>query len=183
WKIKSYLSNFIITVNTDMKAFFPNKKHQRLIPFGLDTNDYNPRLFAEVQTESIFKIITVANLVPVKQIEHLIQALSQLKYLPIHLDIVGDTRNTYADNLKHLVTDLALTSQVSFLGMQADVRPLLASSDLYVIPSKKEGMPMALVEAMAMAVPVLGSDISGIRFVLQDFDSLLFEESNVQALV
>jgi glycosyltransferase involved in cell wall biosynthesis len=183
WKIKSYLSNFIITVNADMKAFFPNKKQQRLIPFGLDTNDYNPRLFAEVQTESIFKIITVANLVPVKHIELLIQAIYQLKHVPIHLNIVGDTRNTYADNLKHLVTDLALTSQVSFLGMQADVRPLLASSDLYVIPSKKEGMPMALVEAMAMAVPVLGSDISGIRFVLQDFDSLLFEESNVQALV
>src|SRR5690606_8714024 len=89
----------------------------------------------------------------------------------------------YAEELKQMVTDLQLDRQVTFLGLQADVRPLLAQSDVYVIPSKKEGMPMALVEAMAMAIPVLGSDIAGIRFVLQDFDSLLFPESDVQALV
>lgn len=183
WKIKSYLSRFIITVNTDMKAFFPYKSQQQLIPFGLDTNAYQPELFTKKVAETTFKIITVANLVPVKHIELLIQALHQLKHLTIHLDIVGDTRNAYAEELKQMVTDLQLDRQVSFLGLQADVRPLLAQSDLYVIPSKKEGMPMALVEAMTMAVPVLGSDISGIRYVLQDFDTLLFPESDVLALV
>src|SRR5690606_25915991 len=40
---------------------------------------------------------------------------------------------------------------------------------------RKEGMPMALVEAMCMAIPVLGSDISGINFVLGDFPNLLFQ--------
>lgn len=41
---------------------------------------------------------------------------------------------------------------------------------------------MALVEAMSMGIPVLGSDISGINFVLKDFPGLLFEASNQKAL-
>jgi glycosyltransferase involved in cell wall biosynthesis len=95
---------------------------------------------------------------------------------------VGDNSNKYVVTLKQLVLDLKLESQVAFLGKQLDVRPLLAAADLYVIPSKKEGMPMALVEAMAMGIPVLGSDIPGIRYVLKDYEELLFPVSNTKAL-
>ncbi|WP_347372867.1 glycosyltransferase [Aequorivita sp. Q41] len=181
WKIRSYLSNFIITVNTDMKMFFPNKKHQKLIPFGLDTDFYNPALFPKNRSNEVFKIITVANLVPVKGIEVLIKALKRVD-TSILLDIVGDTRDPYADSLKQMVIDLGLQSRVSFLGKKPDVRELLKTSNLYIITSKKEGMPMALVEAMSMGVPVLGSNISGIRFVLKDFENLLFPVLESEAL-
>ena len=43
---------------------------------------------------------------------------------------------------------------------------------------RKEGMPMALVEAMSMSIPLLGSNITGIKFVLKDFKELLFEAGN-----
>src|SRR5690606_12330907 len=75
-KIRSYLSDFIVPVNTDMRLFFPYKKQQRLIPFGLDTAYYNPDLFSQNKSKEIFKIITVANLAPVKGIEVLINALN-----------------------------------------------------------------------------------------------------------
>jgi glycosyltransferase involved in cell wall biosynthesis len=185
WKIKSYLSTFIITINEEMKNYFPNKKAQKLIPLGIDTNYYNPKIFQK-EDSIIFKIITVANLVPVKGIEVLIKSIQVLNNINIHLEILGDDRAEYASELKRMVLDLGLQNQITFLGKHTDVRPFLAASDLYVIPTlnegRKEGMPMALVEAMCMAIPVLGSNISGINFVLKDFPELLFEAKNEKEL-
>lgn len=181
WKIKSYLSTFIITINEEMKNYFPHKKAQQLIPLGLDTAYYNPELFQKKETTR-FKIITVANLVPVKGIEVLINAVHLLNNENIQLEILGDDRAEYASELKQIVLDLGLQNQITFLGKHNDVRPFLAQADLYVIPSEKEGMPMALVEAMSMALPVLGSHISGINYVLKDFSDLLFEAKNVEQL-
>lgn len=182
WKIRSYLADFIITINEEMHNYFPNKKGQKLIPLGIDTAYYNPQAFPNQKESSDFKIITVANLVPVKGIEILIKALHRLQNPAIQLDVLGDARDPYAEILKQLVQELKLQDQVSFLGKSTDVRHFLAQADLYVIPSKKEGMPMALVEAMTMEIPVLGSDISGINFVLKGFPQLLFEAGNEKAL-
>ncbi|TGD57160.1 glycosyltransferase [Flavobacterium humi] len=186
WKIKSYLSNFIITINEEMRGYFPNKKEQKLIPLGLDTQYYDPGLFPKKEKTAVFKIITVANLVPVKGIEVLIKAIHQLNNPSVCLEVLGDDRDGYADELKKMVRDYQLENQIAFLGKHTDVRPFLAQADLYVIPTlnsgRKEGMPMALVEAMTMGIPVLGSDISGINFVLKDFPELLFEASNTEEL-
>src|SRR5690606_1533977 len=126
------------------------------------------------------------NLVPVKGIEVLIDAVHLLNNPDIELAILGDDRSDYAEALKQKVKILSKEANIKFLGKNTDVRPFLAQSDLYVIPTldegRKEGMPMALVEAMSMAVPVLGSDISGINFVLKDFPELLFPASNSKAL-
>ncbi len=182
WKIRSYLSNFIITINEEMRNYFPNKKNQKLIPLGIDTQYYSSDLFPKKQATTVFKIITVANLVPVKGIEVLIKAIELLNNPNIHLEVLGDDRGDYGVQLKQIVIDLKLENQVAFLGKHTDVRSFLAASDLYVIPSKKEGMPMALVEAMTMGIPVMGSDISGINFVLKDFPELLFEVSDADVL-
>src|SRR5690606_37830450 len=125
-------------------------------------------------------IITVANLVPVKGVELLIDAV--LSVDNAQLTILGDDRSDYAAQLKQKVTQADKVDSIQFLGKHTDVRPFLVQADLYVIPSKKEGMPMALVEAMSMAVPVFGSDISGVNFVLKDFPELLFPASNSNAL-
>ncbi|TYB77006.1 glycosyltransferase [Bizionia myxarmorum] len=183
WRIKSYLADFIVTVNTDMVNYFPNKKRQKLIPFGLDTSYYNPELFLNSKDSNVFKIITVANLVAVKNIEIIIEAIHELKDSSIHLDIVGDTKEDYAGYLKKLVEDYGLIEQVFFLGKLPDVRSLLAKASLYIISSKQEGMPMALVEAMCLGIPVLGSDVSGVNFVLKDYKELLFPLEDLDVLV
>lgn len=188
WKIRSYLANFIITINDEMQAYFPYKKQQALIPLGIDTNYYNSDLFESKQSvgNGGFHIITVANLVPVKGIQILIRAIHLLKDQSIKLTVLGDYHNHYGTVLKALSDELGMQNQVSFVSKQLDVRPFLASSDLYVIPTldegRKEGMPMALVEAMAMGIPVLGSDISGINYVLKDFQELLFRASDFEHL-
>lgn len=182
WKIRSFLANFIITINQEMRNYFPNKKQQKLIPLGLDTDYYNPEHFSLQTNVDKFKIITVANLVPVKGIEVLIDAVLSLNDPRIELSVLGDDRSDYARQLKHKVKESTKEEQIQFLGKHTDVRPFLAASDLYVIPSEKEGMPMALVEAMSMGIPVLGSNISGINFVLKEFPEFLFEAANTQTL-
>jgi glycosyltransferase involved in cell wall biosynthesis len=138
-------------------------------------------LFQKKETD-IFKIITVANLVPVKGIEVLIKAVKLLNNDKLYLEILGDDRANYATELKRIVHEWHLQKQITFLGKHNDVRPFFADADLYVIPSKKEGMPMALIEAMSMGIPVLGSNISGVNYVLKDFPELLFEAGNSSIL-
>ena len=187
WKIKSYLSDFIITINDEMKGYFPYKKAQALIPLGIDADYYKPSV--EVDEEigcNTFTILMVANLVPIKGVEVLLQAIKHTKDSHITLNILGDYDNAYGHDMLALKTTLGLDAQVCFLGKQPDVRPYISQSDLYVIPTldagRKEGMPMALVEAMSMGIPLLGSDISGINFVLKDFQNLLFEAGNSEVL-
>ncbi|MBR9845529.1 MAG: glycosyltransferase family 4 protein [Algicola sp.] len=185
WKIKSFLANFIVTINDEMKQYFPNKKAQKLIPIGIDTEYYSPEHF-EKKPSDAFKIITVANLVPVKGIEVLINAIHQLNDPEITLDVLGDCSNNYGQKMKQLCQTLDISNQVTFHGKKLDVRPYIAESDMYVIPTlnqgRKEGMPMALVEAMCMGIPILGSDITGINFVLKEFQTLLFEAGNSEEL-
>jgi glycosyltransferase involved in cell wall biosynthesis len=188
WKIRSYLANFIVTINNEMQAYFPNKKQQALIPLGIDSDYYNAKAF-EAKSHSgtnEFHIITVANLVPVKGIEVLINAVHKLNDASVKLTILGDHTGEYGDAMIALKDRLDMHQQVQFLGKQLDVRPKLAASDLYVIPTldegRKEGMPMALVEAMCMGIPVLGSNITGINFVLKDFDNLLFQPGEAEEL-
>ncbi len=188
WIIRSYLANFVITINNEMRAYFPYKKQQALIPLGIDTDYYNAKLFnnQRLKDDGKFHIITVANLVPVKGIEVLLKALKFINNKNITLTIVGDNRSPYGDSLAKMAIELKLDQQVVFLGKQADVRPFIAQADLYIIPTldegRKEGRPMALVEAMTMAVPVLGSNISGISYVLKDFPELLFPASDIKEL-
>ncbi|WP_104734326.1 glycosyltransferase [Hanstruepera ponticola] len=188
WRIKSYIADFIVTINDEMRDYFPNKNAQALIPLGIDTDYYNPDSFKNQNNnnDSKFKVITVANLVPVKGIEVLIHAIKNLNDSTIQLTVLGDNQTLYAQEIIGLTETLGMSKQVDFIGKQLDVRPYLVSSDLYVIPTlnqgRREGMPMALVEAMSMRVPALGSNISGINFVLKDFKELLFESGDSNAL-
>ncbi|OUS02024.1 hypothetical protein A9Q86_05075 [Flavobacteriales bacterium 33_180_T64] len=185
WKIKSFLAHYIVTINNEMQQYFPNKKAQKLIPLGIDTSYYSPEHFIKEPSKS-FRIITVANLVPVKGIEVLIQAIHSLNDKSITLSVLGDCDNEYGENMQQLCEGLKMSDQVTFYGKKLDVRSYIAQSDMYVIPTldqgRKEGMPMALVEAMCMGIPLLGSNITGINFVLKDFNELLFPAEDAKAL-
>ena len=176
WKIKSLLANFIVTVNDQMSAYFPNKKAQKLIPFGLDTeyyrrmNNRNPNR----QDSEVFHIITIANLVPVKKVEVIIKAIHRLKGSNVKLSILGSNTNDYGQEMIALSKSLDLENEIEFLGKRTDIRSLYSEADLYVISSEREGMPMALVEAMSMGTPVLGAQSPGISYVLRDFQDLLY---------
>lgn len=66
-------------------------------------------------------------------------------------------------HLQELVAELQIAATIRFLGPVADIAGLLSAVDLFIFGSKSEGIPNAVLEAMAAGLPVVGSDIPGIR--------------------
>ncbi|WP_298533202.1 glycosyltransferase [uncultured Algibacter sp.] len=184
WIWRSQLSSKVIYINNDMGTqFFSKMKTKALqIALGVDTQEYKPRNKEVPEGLNIkkgdFVIVSIANLVPVKGIEDLLLAVKQLNDENIKTFIVGNNENDYGQDLIQNYQD----QNICFLGKRTDIRPYLAMADLFVIPTKnegrKEGMPVAPLEAMAMGIPVIGSRISGITDILSHYPNNLFEAGN-----
>ena len=69
--------------------------------------------------------------------------------------------------LKHLCEELQLLQNVHFLGYRTDMSEVLACSDIFVMPSFREGVPRSLLEAMDLGLPCIGSDTRGIRDLIE----------------
>jgi glycosyltransferase involved in cell wall biosynthesis len=82
----------------------------------------------------------------------------------LHILLVGD--GELAGQVRARVTDLGLDGRVHLLATRRDVPELLAASDSFVLPSLWEGLPVALVEAMASGLPVIATDVSGTSQVM-----------------
>jgi glycosyltransferase involved in cell wall biosynthesis len=115
-------------------------------------------------------ITSVANLRPPKGHEYLIQALHELKrenpdFLTL---LVGD--GPLRGKLEELVRDLGLKEQVHFLGSRdrEDIPEILAITDIFVLPSLWEGLPTAIIEAMAAGCPVVATAVAGTPEVVMD---------------
>lgn len=74
---------------------------------------------------------------------------------------LGDKRTEFCQQLRRFVADENLTETVTFAGRQTDVAPYLRSSDIFFFPSRREGMPNVLLEAMASGLACVASDIGG----------------------
>jgi len=83
-----------------------------------------------------------------------------------HFIIVGD--GVFRDELVKQTASLELGDRVHFVGLQKDVRPYLAAMDVYMISSAVEGLPVALLEAMAMGRPIASTDVGGISEAIKD---------------
>lgn len=84
--------------------------------------------------------------------------------------IVGDGRQK--QNLQELAQQLGVQEQVRFLGYRTDVKELLKAADCFVFPSYQEGLPGALMEAMAAGLPCIASKIRGNIDALTDSEFL-----------
>jgi len=104
-----------------------------------------------------------------KGVDVLLRAIATCVHrgLPVSLMVVGEGQCRPA--LEQLASKLGVTECVHFAGQLAsgqDVRDALDAADLFVMPSRQEGLPRAMVEAMARALPCIGSNIGGIPELL-----------------
>lgn len=103
--------------------------------------------------------ISVAQLIPRKNHMALIRAVAKLSDPRFHLFICGD--GVQEAELKALVAELDVESQVHFLGFRRDVYRLCSAADLFLFSSYQEGLPVAVMEAMACGLPIVASAIRG----------------------
>jgi glycosyltransferase involved in cell wall biosynthesis len=127
---------------------------------------------------------TVGRLTAVKGHEHfLVAAQRLLQYRrDLHFVIVGD--GPLLNYLKDMATNLCITGHVRFLGHRDDTYDLMGAMDVFVLPSLHEGIPMVLLEAMALARPVVASQVGGIPEVITDSEhGLLVPAADPDGLV
>jgi glycosyltransferase involved in cell wall biosynthesis len=140
----------------------------------LRKGDFRPPRIQEHHRPKNFRLVTVASLAQIyKAPDVLILAVAACVRagLDLKLDIVGDGR--HRPELERLVAKLGLAGRITFLGQLpagGPVRARLDSADLFVLASRCEGLPRAMVEAMARALPCIGSTAGGIPELLASED-------------
>lgn len=126
------------------------------------------------------RLIFVGRLSPEKGIEGLLEALSSTNSLAhLHLAIVGD--GPLGAALKAQAERLGIAGRVEFLGRlpEAETLAQIDRSDVLVLPSFMEGLPIVLMEALALGVPVIASRVAGIpELIHDDVSGILFDPSN-----
>lgn len=104
-------------------------------------------------------LLSVGELNDNKNHEVIIKALSRLKDIEFQYVICGEGRRK--GYLKELVKTFSLQRNVRFLGYRTDIQEIYQAADLFIFPSKREGLSVALMEAMASGLPVVCSKIRG----------------------
>jgi glycosyltransferase involved in cell wall biosynthesis len=87
------------------------------------------------------------------------------------------------EQLQQTAAKLRLSDRIRFLGPVAEVEKYLQAADLFVFPSQKEGMPNSVLEAMACGIPVISSDIEGVRDIADESLIWFFPVGDTSALV
>lgn len=117
-----------------------------------------------------FVLLSVGELIPRKNHEVVIRALSVLKQLDKlnHIEYVICGRGAYETDLKKLAEGLDVADHVHFLGYRNDISEICNCADLFVFMSHQEGLPVALMEAMACGLPAVCSNIRGNTDLIED---------------
>jgi glycosyltransferase involved in cell wall biosynthesis len=114
------------------------------------------------------RLVTVGRLAAVKNFGMLIRAFAGLaaRWPRLELAIVGD--GPERAGLETLAKQLGLVDMVKFLGFRSDVDAQLAQSDVFVLTSLSEGIPMAILEAMKSGLPVVATRVGGVPATVAD---------------
>ncbi len=125
---------------------------------------------------------TVGRLTGIKGQEVLLRAVGELLSSGERIFLVLLGNGELRGELEALALQLGIAETVRFLGWRSDVASVLACCDIFCLPSRNEGMGRALVEAMAMGLPAVASDIGGIRDIVNSGENgLLVPVGDVEA--
>lgn len=171
-KLCSQYTDKIITINQEdynlAKSKFYTKEIHYVPGVGIDLTrfknvnvDKSEKRMEIGVPDNAFLLLSVGELNRNKNHEVIIKALSKLKNKNIHYAIAGIGNKK--DYLVKLSEDLGLKSQVHFLGYRKDIPELNYVSDAFCLPSYREGLGLAAIEAMACGLPIITSNVHGIN--------------------
>jgi glycosyltransferase involved in cell wall biosynthesis len=178
----------VLAVSGDVAASIRNHTHSRIpveiVPNGVDVDHFEPR---DAGADALRQRLGIPPDAPVvgtvavfrvqKQLHDWLEAACLLrKRQPnVHFLLVGD--GPLREELRARVAALGLTDRLHWSGLQQDVRPYLATMDIYLMSSVVEGLPVALLEAMSMRCVVVSTAVGGIPEVIQHGENGFLVES------
>ena len=131
----------------------------------------------EYSTDGEIKLVCIGRLSFEKGIADLIHAIKRLPDENISLTLVGN-----GNQIAHIKEISSGMDNIQFAGFQKDISPYLIAADALVMPSHREGLPMALIEATAAGLPVIASDVGGIPTLVHE-NGYLFESKNIDDIM
>lgn len=160
------LSNGVMFVNSSDPEYFVQKgvinanKIYKIDGVGIDTNEWKPQ---KQENSDDVKIMMVARAIKHKGTIEFIEAAKILKpkYPNVKFIYIGAPDSGNPSSLSEEF--MKSQSEIEYLGERHDVKELLQSADIFVLPSYREGLPRTVLEAMSLAKPVVATDVAGCK--------------------
>lgn len=169
---------------TEFEEIFGSFKNMPVIYNFMDEKNIHLKANSfDVQKEAeTIKFISVGSLFPVKGYDLLILAASKLKEISVKfkIDIYG--HGFLKEELLDLIKAHKLEKHVELKGFVSNPYPYIKNADVFIMSSKSEAMPMALCEAMILGKPVLVTNCSGCREVVNYGEFGLMSDNNIEDL-
>jgi glycosyltransferase involved in cell wall biosynthesis len=137
------------------------------IPEAAENDDQTARVELQIPTHAV--LLACVGVRTVKRVDLVLEALALLsdEQPSLYLLVIGDFA-TEVDKLRQIADSLGLASRVRFVGERRDVSRLLASADIAVLASDREGSPLAVLEYMAAGCAIVATRVGGIPAILRD---------------
>lgn len=191
WLAGRYAQRFFCVSNDIAVAAKALLKHEKLcvIPNGIDIPAFSGRESRKAIREQFSipldapVVGTVGRLNEVKSQDVLIRAFAGVhaRHPASHLLLVGD--GPARQGLEQLAAQLKLADSIHFAGYQSEPHRFLQAMDLFALPSRMEGMPLAILEAWASKLPVVATRVGGVPKLVEDGKTgLLIEPGDCAAL-
>lgn len=182
--VKSDLINHKITKKPLKVLGYGNVK-------GIDLDHFNPNLpdvqleASKLRKEGVFTFIFIGRLVGDKGINELIKAFKRLndEFPATRLILVGRKEQDLDPLKPETLVEIDRNQSIEAVGSQKDVRPWLLASDALVFPSYREGFPNVVIEAGAMGLPSIVTDINGSReIIIEGKNGVIIPSKNSDAI-
>ncbi|MDE7325572.1 MAG: glycosyltransferase [Lachnospiraceae bacterium] len=194
YPVEKFLSRWtdcLITINREdyqrAKKKFHAGRTEYVPGVGVDVEKFNSRLVdTKVKRESLgvsdhdIMLLSVGELSERENHEIVIRALKEFNNPKLKYYIVG--QGGLQEHLTTLIKNYGLEDKISLLGYRTDISELCQAADLFVFPSKQEGLPVALMEAIACETPVICSKIRGNVELVRN-GRAMFDADSVGSLV
>ncbi len=144
-------------------------KHSKIayIPNGIPEEFFKLKSLAKEEN----KILFLGRIASIKNLEILIKSIALIKNRKVKLDIIGPVEKEYKNKLLRLIKEQKLEDRVIFhkavYNLLSKIK-VIDSHKIFVLPSKSEGMPQSLIEAMARSKLVIANDIPAVRDLISD---------------
>lgn len=195
-KLAGRWTDYLVVINREDEAaarryrIVPPERVRYMPGIGIDLNQYTAervaqedikRVREELKLEEGQKLfLMVAAFDPGKRHKDAVEALALLRRKEVVLAFAGE--GPLRPRIEELAQSIGVAEQVRFLGFRKDIPALMRASVATMLTSEREGLSRAVMESMALGVPVIGADARGTRDLLESGAGIVVPVGNVAAL-